>query len=104
MVGGEAQIDWRERIRLGIVQFRMTGGLVDRKELCRGLRRTLAAEGRRVGIPDARGEPEPSLRIEHLIMHTGVTIPDRRVTPVGRRRGDRVVGRSGRVGIAPLCL
>src|SRR5262249_61656952 len=84
MVGGEAGADERDLPASGIVHREMARGLLDRRELRRGMVRALAAEVRIGELADARGEPDPAGLIHHRIVHAGLAVPDHLVAPIGR--------------------
>ncbi len=99
MVGGEAGADERDLAAFWIVHGEMARGLLDRRELRRGMVRALAAEVRIGELADARGEPDPAGLIHHRIVHAGLAVPDHLVAPIGRW-AVWVVLRRWRLGIA----
>src|SRR5713226_8163993 len=53
--------------------------------------RPLLAEGRIVTGADSGGDPHSSFFIEHRIVDVGLTVPDRFVPPIWRRRSHFIV-------------
>ena len=86
MVGGEAGIDERELLGLGIVHGKLAAGAFDREQLGRGMVRPFLTKGLSGPRPDSGGEPDSPLFIQHRVVHAGLRIPDAFLSPVGRWR------------------
>ena len=92
MVRAEAGADQRELAALRVVHREMAVGALERQHLRRRMARPLPAELGVARRPHARGVPDAPLLIQHRIVARGVTVPDRRRAPVGRRRHRIVLG------------
>ena len=62
--------------------------------------RAFLAEGRIVRRADSRGEPHPSLVVEHRVVHGGLAIPQPFLAPKQRGRINRIFLRAWRLRIA----
>ena len=83
----------RQLLRRGIVHGEVAAGVGHGEELRRRVARALLALSGVRGGPDRRREPDPSLVIEHRIVHVVLAGPDHLVGPVRRRLRHRRAGR-----------
>src|SRR5689334_14749801 len=94
----EAGVDHFGFSALGIVDGQLPPGTIDGSELRRDDTRSGFAECGIVRRANARGVPEPSLPVEHRVVHSRVAVPYGFVTPELRRL--QRLGLAGSIRIA----
>src|SRR5580704_10071744 len=100
MMRTKTGVNERDLLRLWIVHGELPAARFERKGDCRRVARTFFAERWILARADSGGNPDSPLRIEHRVVHVGLAVPDRFVSPIGGRFHRLVVCARWRLRIA----